>query len=57
LKKGEIGYRKLHNKELNKLYYSPNIISIMKSKRMRWTWKVERMERRGIYIRYFGGNH
>jgi hypothetical protein len=30
------GWRKLHNMELCDLYYSPSIISIIKSKRMRW---------------------
>jgi hypothetical protein len=29
-------WRKLHNEELHKLYSSPNIIRMIKSKRMRW---------------------
>jgi hypothetical protein len=33
-------WRKLHNEELRDLYYSPSIIRIMKSKRMRWTGHV-----------------
>jgi len=28
--------RKLHNEELNDLYCSPNIVRVMKSRRMRW---------------------
>jgi hypothetical protein len=32
------GWRKLHNEELNKLYSSPNIIRIIKSRRIRWAW-------------------
>jgi len=27
--------RKLHNEELNDLYYSPNIVGVIKSRRMR----------------------
>jgi hypothetical protein len=29
------GWRKLHNEELHKLYFLPNIIRMMKSRRMR----------------------
>jgi hypothetical protein len=34
------GWRKLHNEELLKLYYSPSIIRTMKSRRMRWAGHV-----------------
>jgi hypothetical protein len=41
-------WRRLHNDELNDLYSSPNIIRVMKSRRMRWTGHVARMgEKRG----------
>jgi sorting nexin-29 len=41
-------WRRLHNEELNDLYSSPNIIWVMKSKRMRWAGHVARMvEKRG----------
>jgi hypothetical protein len=29
-------WRKLHNKELNDLYSLPNIVRVVKSRRMRW---------------------
>ena len=42
--------RKVHNEELNDLYSSPNIVRVIKSRRMRWAGHVARMgERRGVY--------
>jgi hypothetical protein len=41
-------WRKLHNEGLHKLYYSPNTVKTIISKRMRWAGQVERMgEKRG----------
>jgi len=43
-------WRKLHNEELNDPYSSPNIVRVIKSKRMRWAWHVACMgKRRGVY--------
>jgi hypothetical protein len=43
------GWRRLHNKELYAQYSSPNIIRVMKSRRLRWAGHVARMgERRGF---------
>jgi len=43
-------WRKLHNEELNDLYTSPNIIRVIKWRRMRWAGQIARMgERRGVY--------
>jgi len=40
----------LHNEELNDLYSSPNIVRVIKSRRMRWARHVARMgEERGVY--------
>jgi hypothetical protein len=43
-------WRKLHNEELHELYSSPNIIRIIKSRRMRWAGHVARMgEKKNAY--------
>ena len=43
-------WRKLLHEELNNLYSSPNIIRVIKSRRMRWVGHVARMgKRRGVY--------
>ena len=42
--------KKLHNEKLNGLYSSPNIIRVIKSRRIRWNWHVARTgERRDAY--------
>ena len=43
-------WRRLHNEEVNDLYSSPNIVRVIKSRRMRWAGHVARMgEERGVY--------
>jgi len=43
-------WRRLHNEELNDLNPSPNIVRVMKSRRMRWAGHVARMaDERGVY--------
>jgi hypothetical protein len=36
-------WRRLHNEELNDLYSSPNIIRVIKSRRMKWAGHVAHM--------------
>jgi hypothetical protein len=43
-------WRRLHNEELNGLYSSPNIIRVIRSRRMRWVGHVARIgEERSAY--------
>ena len=47
-------WRKLHNEELNDLYCLPNIVRMLKSKRIKWAGPVARMGR-GETFTGFGG--
>jgi len=43
-------WRRLHNKKLHGLYCSPNVIQVIKSRRMRWESHMAHMrDRRGAY--------
>jgi len=43
-------WKRLHNEEINDLYSSPNIVRVIKSRRMRWAGHVARIgEERGVY--------
>jgi hypothetical protein len=55
LKRDEVtgDWRKLHNEGLHNLYSLPNIIRMIKSRRMRWTGHVARMGRRELHIGYW----
>jgi hypothetical protein len=48
--------RKLHNEELNDLNSLPNIVRVIKSRRMRLTGHVARMGRRGVCTGCWWGN-
>jgi hypothetical protein len=49
-------WRKFHNDELHNLYSSPNIVRVIKSRRMRWAGHVARTgEGRGVYSPLVGG--
>ena len=48
-------WRKLHNEDLNDLYSLPNIVMVIKSRRIRWARHVARMgEKRGVYTVFVG---
>ena len=48
--RGDRGVEKLHYEELNDLYSSPNIVRVIRSRRMRWAGHVARIgERRDVY--------
>jgi hypothetical protein len=46
-------WRKLHNDEFHKVYSSPNINRMIKSRRMRWAGNVARMGERVMHIGYW----
>jgi hypothetical protein len=48
-------WSKLHNEELHDLYSSPNIIRIIKSRRMRWARHVAQMGEKSKAYRLFVG--
>jgi hypothetical protein len=48
-------WRKRHNEEIHDLNSSPNIVRVIKSRRMRWAGHVARMgEERGVYRIFVG---
>jgi hypothetical protein len=48
-------WRKLHNEALNGLYCSPNILRVIKSKRMRWAGHVACMGEKRGHLRFRWG--
>jgi hypothetical protein len=57
--RGEITreWRKLHVEDLNGRYCSPNIVPVIKSRRMRWVGHVARIEERRSVYRVLVGKH
>ena len=49
-------WRKLHNEELNDQYCSPNIVRVIKSRRMRLAGHVARMEKGRVVHKVLWGN-
>ena len=48
-------WRKLHNEELNDLYSSPNIVRVIKSRRIWWAEHVARMGKKRFVYRVLVG--
>jgi hypothetical protein len=48
------GWRKLHNEELHYFYSSPNIIRMIKSRRMRSAGKIAHMQNMRNALKKFG---
>jgi hypothetical protein len=49
-------WRRLHNEELNDLYSSPNIIRVIKSRRMKWAGHVACMGKREVQTGFWWGD-
>jgi hypothetical protein len=49
-------WRKLQKEELNDLYSSPNIIRVIKSRRMEWAGHVVHMGESEVYTGFWWGN-
>jgi len=49
------GWRRFHKEELNDLYSSPNIVRVIKSRRMRWAGHVTRMSEERVVYRVLVG--
>jgi len=48
--------RRLHNEELNDLYSSPNIIRVIKSRKIRWAGHITQWGRGETHTRFWWGD-
>jgi hypothetical protein len=48
-------WRKMHNDELHSLYSSPNIVRVIKSRRIRWAGHVARMGKGEVFTGFWLG--
>ena len=49
-------WRKLHNEKLNDVYFSPNIIRVIKSRKMKWAGHAARVGEMRVAYRGLEGN-
>jgi hypothetical protein len=49
-------WRKFHNDELHSLYSSPNVVRVIKSRRMRWAGHAARMGRGKVFTGFWLGD-
>jgi hypothetical protein len=49
-------WRRLHNEELNDLYLSPNVILVIKARRMRWAGHVACMGGKEMHTGFWWGD-
>jgi hypothetical protein len=54
-RKEDGSWSKLHNDGIHSLYYSPNIVMVIKSRRMRWAGHVARMGRGEVFTGFWLG--
>ena len=46
-------WRRLHNEEFHTFYRSPNIVSMIKSRRLRWAGHLARIEKVGVFSKFY----
>ena len=52
--KGE--WRRGHNEKLHSLWHSPNLVRVIKSRILRWTGHIARLEESSSTIKFLTGN-